>query len=84
MAPTLLCQRRAASAVLGRVIAVRRSFLVLAQCGSLALATVLSPLLGVGPVLAGAGLAATVAALPIALRALRRNRWTPPAPPVAA
>jgi MFS family permease len=84
MAPTLLCQRRAASAVLGRVIAFRRSFLVLAQCGSLALATALSPRLGVGPVLAGAGIAATAAALPIALRALRRARWTPSAPPAAA
>ncbi|GLZ01148.1 MFS transporter [Actinoplanes sp. NBRC 103695] len=74
MAPTLLCQQRAASTVLGRVIAFRRSFLVLAQCGSLGLATVLSPHLGVGAVLAGAGVAATVVALPIALAALRRAR----------
>lgn len=78
MAPTLLCQRRAASAVLGRVIAFRRSFLVLAQCGSLGLATVLSPHLGVGAVLAGGGVAATVVALPIVLGALRRARQADP------
>jgi DHA3 family macrolide efflux protein-like MFS transporter len=74
MAPTLLCQRRAEPAVLGRVIAFRRSFVVAAQCVSLALATALSPLLGFGIVLAGAGAAATAAALPVAWRAVRRAR----------
>jgi MFS transporter, DHA3 family, macrolide efflux protein len=74
MAPTLLCQRRAEPGVLGRVIAFRRSFLVLAQCGSLGMVTVLSPHLGVGPVLAGAGVAATCVAMPIALAARRRAR----------
>jgi DHA3 family macrolide efflux protein-like MFS transporter len=76
MAPTLLCQRRAEPGVLGRVIAFRRSFLVLAQCGSLGVVTVLSPRLGIGPVLAGAGVAATVVAMPIALAARRRARET--------
>lgn len=76
MAPTLLCQRRCPPEVLGRVLALRRSFVVSAQCGSLALVTLLSPGLGVGAVLAGGGVLATAVALPVALRA-RRYAATP-------
>jgi MFS family permease len=74
MPNTLLCQRHAEPATLGRVLSFRRSFLVSAQCGSLALVTFLSPHWGVGPVLAVAGLAATVTALPTAVLAMSRAR----------
>ncbi|GAB3703005.1 MFS transporter [Amycolatopsis oliviviridis] len=72
MPNTLLCQRHADPAALGRVLAFRRSFVVSAQCLSLALVTFLTPVWGVGPVLAAAGIAATVTALPVAVLSMRR------------
>ncbi|WP_410662687.1 MFS transporter [Amycolatopsis sp. lyj-84] len=79
MPNTLLCQRHADPATLGRVLAFRRSFVVSAQCVSLALVTFLTPIWGAGPVLAVAGIAATVIALPTAVVAARLARNLPKA-----
>ena len=80
MAPGLLVQRRAAREALGRVIAFRRSFVVLAQAAALVLATLVSPKVGVGAFLLASAVAGSAAATPIALRAVRRARAEAPAP----
>jgi hypothetical protein len=70
----VLCQRRTASEVLGRVFAFRRTLALTAQLGSLALLTLASQWLGMMYAIVGAGVLATVAALPPAVLAVGSSR----------